>query len=307
MLVRLCRINVPLCFSVGNFTERLPVAKLKASSPRRINAKALTATAIHTTSCFESLNSRQKEQIRHYVDALLEWNQKMNLTAVTEANEVMRRHIEDSLAMLTPIRKSYISHCSSSIDNLKLVDVGTGPGLPGLILAIACPGWKVTLLESMNKRCVFLEHAVNVTGLSNVEVLRGRAESLGQNDSFREQFDVAVARAVAEMRVLAEYCLPLVRVGGLFIAAKGHDPQEEVRNAERSIQLMGASVLQLCSESHSPYGQRTAIISVKDRPTPRKYPRDPGSPVLSYQICAHGVVKCRHAYVEYGLSFHFIF
>ncbi|KDP31151.1 hypothetical protein JCGZ_11527 [Jatropha curcas] len=203
----------------------------------------------------------------------------MNLTAVTEANEVMNRHIEDSLAMLPPIRNSYISNCSSSIENLRLVDVGTGPGLPGLVLAIACPDWKVTLLESMNKRCVFLEHAVSVTGLSNVEVVRGRAENLGQNDCYREQFDVAVARAVAEMRVLAEYCLPLVRVGGLFIAAKGHDPQEEIRNAERAIQLMGASRLQLCPvDSHSPYGQRTAIICVKDYHTPRKYPRDPGTP-----------------------------
>lgn len=105
-------------------------------------------------------------------------------------------------------------------------------------------------------------------------------QNLGQNIGFREVFDVAVARAVAEMRILAEYCLPLVRVGGLFLAAKGHDPQEEVRNAERAIQLMGASVLQLCSvESHSPFGQRTAIVCLKDCPTPRKYPRDPGTPV----------------------------
>lgn len=102
---------------------------------------------------------------------------------------------------------------------------------------------------------------------------------MGQDLCFREQFDVAVARAVAEMRILAEYCLPLVRVGGLFVAAKGHDPQEEVRNAERAIQMMGASLLQLCSvESQSPYGQRTAIICLKDHSTPRKYPRDPGTP-----------------------------
>lgn len=108
---------------------------------------------------------------------------------------------------------------------------------------------------------------------------KSRGQNLGKKVSFREKFDVAVARAVAEMRILAEYCLPLVRVGGLFIAAKGHDPQEEVRNAERSLKLMGSSTLQLCSvESRSPYGQRTAIICSKDRPTPRKYPRDPGTP-----------------------------
>lgn len=206
----------------------------------------------------------------------------MNLTAVTEASEVMERHIDDSLSIIPPIRRSYLSHCGGSYDELSLVDVGTGAGLPGLILAIACPGWKVTLLESINKRCVFLEHAVSLTGLSNVQVIRERAENLGQNLGFREVFDVAVARAVAEMRVLAEYCLPLVRVGGLFVAAKGHDPLEEVRRAETAIHLMGASVLEMCSvESQGPHGQRTAVVCLKERPTPRKYPRDPGTPVKS--------------------------
>lgn len=206
----------------------------------------------------------------------------MNLTAVREENEVMERHVEDSLAIIEPIRSSYISHCGDSWENINLVDVGSGAGLPGLILAIACPGWKLTLLESMNKRCVFLEHAISATGLSNVQVVRGRAENFGQNPGFREIFDVAVARAVAEMRVLAEFCLPLVRVGGLFIAAKGHNPEEEVKLAERAVRMMGASVLQTCTvESHSKYGQRTAIICLKDGTTPRKYPRDPGIPTKS--------------------------
>ncbi|RZC79797.1 hypothetical protein C5167_042372 [Papaver somniferum] len=135
------------------------------------------------------------------------------------------------------------------------------------------------LLESMNKRCLFLEHASSVTGLSNVEGLRARAESAGHIPECREVFDVAVARAVAEMRVLAEYCLPLVRVGGLFVAAKGHDPQEEVKNAEKAIGMLGASMLQMLPvESHSPYGQRTAVFCSKDRLTPKKYPREPGTP-----------------------------
>lgn len=203
----------------------------------------------------------------------------MNLTSVKDANEVMERHVEDSLAILPPLQNYYLSHCNTSFENLNIVDVGTGPGLPGLILAIACPGWNVSLVESMNKRCIFLEHAVGLIGLTNVKIVRGRAENLGQDFSFREVFDVAIARAVAELRVLAEYCLPFVRVGGAFVAAKGHDPQEEVRNAEKAIQLLGASVLQLFSvESQGPYGKRTAIICLKDRPTPRKYPRDPGTP-----------------------------
>lgn len=206
----------------------------------------------------------------------------MNLTAVRDASEVMERHIEDSLAIIPPIKSSYISHCGENCDSISVVDVGSGAGLPGLILAIACPGWNVMLLESMNKRCVFLEHAVGVIQLSNVQVIRDRAENLGQNLAFREGYDVAVARAVAELRTLAEYCLPLVRVGGLFAAAKGHNPLEEVTRAERAIHLMGASVLQMSSvQSNGPYGQRTAVLCLKNRVTPRRYPRDSGTPAKS--------------------------
>ncbi|TYJ38539.1 hypothetical protein E1A91_A05G449500v1 [Gossypium mustelinum] len=279
---KILNVNFPSSMSVGTFVKHLPFSKPKTSfPPQRLNFKSLTTTTTCVTrssSYFETLNSRQKDQIHLYVDALLQWNQ-MNLTAVNEVNEVMQRHIEDSLAIIPPIQNSYISSCNNSFDNLRIVDVGSGAGLPGLVLAVACPGWEVTLVESMNKRCLFLEHAVSLIGLSNVQVVRERAEKLGQDSNFRERFDVAVARAVAEMKVLAEYCLPLVRVGGLFVAAKGHNPQDEVKSAERATNLMGASVLQLCSvESHSPHGQRTAIICLKNRPTPRKYPRDPGTP-----------------------------
>ncbi|CAN0900704.1 Ribosomal RNA small subunit methyltransferase G [Linum grandiflorum] len=275
MLIGRCK---PSSFSFPRiFLQHLPNPTSVALRPARLQAKPLTAAGIHSSSDFDTLNSRQQDQIRLYVDALLQWNQKMNLTAVTEVEDVMSRHVEDSLALIPPINNSYTSHCSGSVDSLRVVDVGTGPGLPGMILAIACPGWQVTLMESMKKRCDFLEHAVGITGLSNVQVVRGRAENLGQDVSYREQFDVAVARAVAEMRILVEYCLPLVRVGGLFVAAKGHNPQEEVKIAERSIQLMGASLLQLHPvKSHSRHGQRTAIICLKGRSTPKKYPREPG-------------------------------
>ncbi|KAM1295525.1 hypothetical protein FF1_015467 [Malus domestica] len=266
MLVSRCAVQ----FSLGTFFKHLPVSNPATLCPYRFRPKTLAAAAIRSSSYFETLDSRQKEQVHLYVDTLLQWNHKMNLTAVKEADEVMERHIEDSLAIIPPIRNSYLSHCNPSSKNLRLVDVGSGAGLPGLILAIAWPGWEMTLMESMNKRCIILEHIVGHIGLSNVQVVRGRAENLGQALCFREKFDVAVARAVAEMRVLSEYCLPLVCVGGLFVAARGHDPQEEVRNAEKAIQIL--------VESHSPYGQRTAIVCLKTFPTPRKYPRDPGTP-----------------------------
>ncbi|CAL1367813.1 unnamed protein product [Linum trigynum] len=274
--------NASFLCSLGNFVEHLPLPTSLSVRPTRIQGKSVYAVGIRSSSYFEALNSRQQDQIRLYVDTLHQWNQKMNLTAVTSVDEVMERHVEDSLALIPPINHSYSSNCSGSVDSLSVVDVGTGPGLPGLILAAACPGWKVTLMESMKKRCDFLEHAVDITGLSNVQVVRGRAENLGQDVSFREQFDVAVARAVAEMRILVEYCLPLVRVGGLFVAAKGHNPEEEVKSAERSMQLMGGSLLQLHPvKSHSPHGQRTAIICLKGRHTPKKYPHEPGTPAKS--------------------------
>ncbi|KAL0919861.1 hypothetical protein M5K25_011985 [Dendrobium thyrsiflorum] len=213
-----------------------------------ITDDAAAAAAAVDSTIFRTLSSRQKEQISVFVSALLEWNEahffcRMNLTSEREEGEVMERHVEDSLALLTP--------------------------LP----------WNVTLLESMQKRCFFLEHVVRFTGLSNVKVLRERAENVGQSLDFRELFDVAVARAVAEMRILAEYCLPLVRVGGLFIAAKGHNPQEEIRNSEKAIQLMGGSMVELCTvESYSPLGQRTAVICFKELSTPKKYPRNTGIP-----------------------------
>ncbi|KAJ0755081.1 putative 16S rRNA (guanine(527)-N(7))-methyltransferase [Helianthus annuus] len=281
LLYRTRIFNLPVSFSLGTFIKHLERAtNLKPTVITR--RSTTTKCSIVNASHFETLNPLQQQQVHLYVDALLDWNQKMNLTAVRDANDVMDRHIEDSLAIIPPIRSSYVSNCESTIEKLNLVDVGSGAGLPGLILAIACPDWKLTLLESLNKRCVFLEHVIGLMGLSNVKVIRGRAEDVGQNLEFREVYDVAVARAVAEMRILAEYCLPLVRVGGLFVAAKGHSPEEEVRRADKAIRVMGASLLQTCYvNSHSPYGQRTAIVCLKNGPTPKKYPRDPGTPAKS--------------------------
>ncbi|KAK3128839.1 hypothetical protein QOZ80_6BG0467030 [Eleusine coracana subsp. coracana] len=233
-------------------------------------------------SATNSLSPPQQRQVALYVEALLDWNQRMNLTAVTDEAEVMTRHVDDSLAMLSPLERAYRARSTSGggdIDGVSLIDVGSGAGLPGLILAVARPSWRFTLLESMRKRCTFLEHAVEVMGLSNVNVVCDRAENVGQSLDYREAYDIAAARAVAELKVLAEYCLPLVRVGGLFVAAKGHDPHEEIENAKSAVQKLGASMLELCNvESMGPHGQRTAVIYFKKRATPKKYPRLPGTP-----------------------------
>ncbi|CAN6816463.1 unnamed protein product, partial [Brassica oleracea] len=263
--------------SLRHFTKHFPGAKSNTFFRTRFHSNTHADVSVSTTtSCFKSLGSTQQNQIQLYVDTLLQWNEKMNLTATKEADEVMERHIEDSLAILPPIKTCYNLQ---SNEQISLIDVGSGAGLPGLVLAIACPDWRVTLLESINKRCVFLEHVVAVTGLTNVKIVRGRAESCGHDVMYREKFDVAIARAVAEMRVLAEYCLPLVRIGGLFVAAKGHDPKEEVENAENAVRMLGGSILQISPvDSHSPYGQRTTVICRKDHSTPQKYPREAGTP-----------------------------
>ncbi|KAG0479977.1 hypothetical protein HPP92_010835 [Vanilla planifolia] len=190
--------------------RRLRIARTLANDTAALQDGGFIETVCSSSNAdadstvIRTLSLQQKERISLFVGSLLEWNERMNLTAVKQRSDVMKRHVEDSLALLPPLRRSYLSWCCpasspSSCDGLRLVDVGSGSGLPA---------WKVTLLDSMHKRCLFLEHVVALIGLSNVEVLCERAENVGQCLDFRETFDVAIARAVAEMRTLAEYCLP---------------------------------------------------------------------------------------------------
>ncbi|XP_057728339.1 uncharacterized protein LOC130944155 isoform X3 [Arachis stenosperma] len=148
------------------------------NKPTTLCHRKTTVKSLATLSHFRTLSSRQRHQIHLYVHAILQWNKRMNLTAVKDADEVMERHVEDSLAILPPLKDCYRTRCGGapSHEKLSLVDVGTGAGLPGVVLAIACPEWEVTLMESMNKRCVFLEHVVGIIGSSNIQIVRGRAE-----------------------------------------------------------------------------------------------------------------------------------
>ncbi|KAG2499547.1 hypothetical protein HYH03_002492 [Edaphochlamys debaryana] len=163
---------------------------------------------------------------------------------------------------------------------LRVVDVGTGAGLPGMVLAVARPQWKVTLLDSLRKRCDFLREAAALAGMSNVEVVWARAEDAGQKPELRQSFDLAVARAVAEARVLAELCLPFVRVGGLWVAAKGPDPEAEVEAAQSAVRQLGGRQLALERvESLSAEGRPfTALVVAKHGPTPARFPRQAGTP-----------------------------
>lgn len=212
----------------------------------------------------------QVDQLIKYKDILLEWNQKMNLTAIEEEKEVMIKHFLDSLSC---IQTKYLK------TEGRMIDVGTGAGFPGVPLKIALPNIELTLLDSLKKRIGFLEEVCRETNLINVEFLHGRAEDFGQNKAHREKYDYAVSRAVAALNVLVEYCLPFVKVGGYFICQKGPGLIEELPEAKNAIKILGGEVVdQIVIDL--PFSDITHHILVikKIKQTPIKYPRKAGKP-----------------------------
>lgn len=203
-----------------------------------------------------------------------DWNQRVNLTAITDEEGMVVKHALDSaLALLVaPLRAG-----------MRVLDVGTGAGFPGVPLKLMVPGIDLVLLDSLQKRCRFLEavseQVVAPLGGGTAEVVWGRAEEVGRQADYRECFDLVTARAVAELRVLAEYCLPFVRVGGQFLAMKGPGAQAEVEGAARAIRILGAEVKEVRSVSlPGGHGERTLILMGKTGDTPPQYPRKAGTP-----------------------------
>jgi 16S rRNA (guanine527-N7)-methyltransferase len=199
----------------------------------------------------------------------------MNLTAIKDRPTAVSRHINDSLAIL-PAMDNAVANTSNP-NRPRIVDVGSGAGLPGLVFATLRPAWSVTLLDSLNKRCTFNTAAAEAMGLTNVDILWSRAEEAGNNPAYREQFDVATARAVAEVRTLAELCLPLIKVGGYWVAPKGPDPESEVQEGVRAVQELGGDVDGLHIERLGSSGRGgpafTVVTVSKARETPAAYPR----------------------------------
>lgn len=216
------------------------------------------------------LTEQQLEQYERYYETLVEWNEKMNLTAITEKGEVYLKHFFDSLTagFYFDFRQEF-----------SLCDVGAGAGFPSIPLKIAFPDIHVTIVDSLNKRIQFLEHLAKELRLENVRFIHDRAESFGQLKEHRESYDVVTARAVARMSVLTELCLPLVKVGGTFIAMKGSSGQEELQTGKKAITLLGGAV----KEKYSfllpmEESERNIFLITKEKPTPKKYPRKPGTP-----------------------------
>ena len=213
------------------------------------------------------LTDEQLAQLDSYYQLLIEWNQKINLTAITDPEGVAVKHFADSLA--------FFNYCDIP-EGGSAIDVGTGAGFPGVVLKIVRPDIRLTLLDSLKKRFLFLEALLNQLSLE-ANFLQGRAEDFGQKLEHRECYDVAVSRAVAQLNTLSEYCLPLVRLSGSFVAFKGSNSDEEIRSAKRAIQTLGGRVQGL-HRFFLPMegGSRTLVEIEKVQPTPDKYPRNNG-------------------------------
>lgn len=217
-----------------------------------------------------TLTDKQISQFLVYYEMLTEWNQSVNLTAITEYQDVMKKHFIDSLSLV----KVYDVKSRSSV-----IDVGTGAGFPGLALKIAFPEMELTLLDSLNKRIHFLDAVIERLKLFGIETLHGRAEDCARQDTYREQFDLCVSRAVANLSTLSEYCLPFVKKDGLFISYKSEKIGEEWKAAEKAISLLGGRVkeqLEFMLPGSDIFRNLFVIEKISD--TPKKFPRKAGLP-----------------------------
>ena len=210
----------------------------------------------------------QIEKFYKYMNLLIEWNEKINLTAITEPKEIIIKHFIDSLTVLKDIKGKNT-----------LVDVGTGAGFPGIPLKIMDEEIKITLLDSLNKRINFLNEVINQLDLKNVETIHSRVEEAGKNKKYRESFDIATARAVANLSTLSEYMLPLVKVGGKSICMKGSEVSEELKNSKKAISILGGEIESIDNfKLPKSDMMRNIVIIKKVKNTPSKYPRKAGTP-----------------------------
>ncbi|MDK2807643.1 MAG: rRNA (guanine527-N7)-methyltransferase [Clostridiales bacterium] len=217
-----------------------------------------------------TLDQHQCMQFMEYYQLLIEWNEFMNLTAITEFEEVVNKHFLDSLQLVLAIDLS---------KKKRILDLGTGAGFPGIPLKIMFPDLKMTLLDSLNKRINFLNEVICRIGLSDIETLHGRAEDYGRKEDYRESYDICVSRAVANLATLSEYCLPYVKKGGYFVPYKSGDIHEEINASKRAVELLGGKIQKIHSFTLPNTDiERSLIVINKVKETPKKYPRMAGKP-----------------------------
>lgn len=215
------------------------------------------------------LSENQLLQFEKYYELLVEWNAFMNLTAITEHEEVLKKHFLDSLSIVKAVNMKDIH---------TIMDIGTGAGFPGIPLKISYPHLKVLLLDSLGKRVKFLNHVIEELGLKDISAIHGRAEDFARQPEYRESFDLCVSRAVANLSSLSEYCIPYTKKDNLFISYKSGKIEEELESAKRAISLLGGKVENLCRFTLTDAGERTLVVIRKEKLTPKRYPRRAGMP-----------------------------
>lgn len=219
------------------------------------------------------LSNEQIEQFVKFYEMLVEKNKVMNLTGITEFEEVIVKHFIDSLALVKVIDKDKL------LDDISIIDIGTGAGFPGIPLKIAFPEIKITLLDSLNKRINFLKEVSEELGFENIEFIHGRSEDFGRNPQYREKFDICVSRAVANLATLSEFCVPFVKVGGSFVSYKAGDCGEEVGVSIKAVEKMGGKITnQLEYVVPTSDLNRVLLMIKKEKATPKSFPRKAGTP-----------------------------
>lgn len=216
------------------------------------------------------LSEKQMEQFLQYYEMLVEKNKVMNLTAITEFDEVVEKHFLDSVSLTQQLDLH---------QPLKVLDLGTGAGFPGIPLKIVFPELEITLMDSLNKRILFLQDVISSLQLENIEAVHGRAEEAARNKKYREGFDLCVSRAVANISTLSEYCLPFVKIGGSFISYKSSTIEDELKDGKKGIAILGGKVKDVYKFTLPDSKlQRSFVIIEKEKKTPKAYPRKAGTP-----------------------------
>lgn len=224
----------------------------------------LTELGIHLTE-------DQRNKFHKYYEMLTEWNKVMNLTGITEYDEVNEKHFIDSLSVIKAVDMRDIH---------SVIDIGTGAGFPGIPLKIAYPHLHLVLLDSLQKRIKFLQAVIEELGLEDIETLHGRAEDYAKRAEYREQFDICVSRAVANLSSLSEYCIPYIRVGGIFISYKSGDVDDEVKQSEKAVRILGGKINEIIKfQLPGTEIGRSFVKIEKIEQTKKKYPRKAGMPV----------------------------